>query len=159
VHGVNASSSLLGPRCNTSSSSGWRTWGWLGPSGSLCNELFIHSFGWLGPRGQVVAGCSRCHLFFPFLAGRRGSHKPCQRPFYLSQPLTTFKSLRSLWTAVRCRPLAVNRLHGLPCNLCGGWAIVGFSTLVPFQLFKVGLVTAPCSSLLHPFPSQRFVAT
>jgi hypothetical protein len=23
----------------------------------------------------------------------------------------------------------------------------------------VGLVTAPCSSLLHPFPSQRFVAT
>jgi hypothetical protein len=21
-----------------------RTWGWLGPSGSLCNELFIHSF-------------------------------------------------------------------------------------------------------------------
>jgi hypothetical protein len=49
------------------------------------------------------------------------------------------------------------RLHGLPCDLCGGWAIVIFSTLVPFQLFEVGLVTAPCSSLLHPFPSQRFV--
>jgi hypothetical protein len=42
---------------------------------------------------QVVTGCSRCHLFFAFLAAVRGSHKPCQRPFYLSKPLTTFESL------------------------------------------------------------------
>jgi hypothetical protein len=81
-----------------------RTWGWLGPSGSVCNELFIG-----------------------FLA--------------------------------QIRSLALSRLHGLPCDLCGGWAIVSFSTFVPFQPFEVGLVTAPCPSLLHPFPSQRFVAT
>jgi hypothetical protein len=51
-----------------------RTWGWLGPSGSLCNELSIHSFqsyansslsyGWIGS--------PRCNCFF--FIGSRGEH-------------------------------------------------------------------------------------
>lgn len=62
-----------------------------------CVRLVLVWFLWLAfvvcGHCQVVAGCSRCHLFFPFLAALRGSHKPCQRPFYLSKPLTTFESL------------------------------------------------------------------
>jgi hypothetical protein len=47
-----------------------RTWGWLGPSGSLCNEPFIHSFIHRGvggssrglqilPRGRFVSASGR----------------------------------------------------------------------------------------------------
>jgi hypothetical protein len=39
-----------------------RTWGWLGPSGSLCNELFIHSF-IEPPRGLLLCNC----FFLSFL--------------------------------------------------------------------------------------------
>jgi hypothetical protein len=35
-----------------------RTWGWLGPSGSLCNELFSSLATWIGSRGEQQRGVS-----------------------------------------------------------------------------------------------------
>jgi hypothetical protein len=52
-----------------------RTWGWLGPSGSLCNELFIHfigrTWGWLGPSGSL---CNELFLPSSLWIGSRGEH-------------------------------------------------------------------------------------
>jgi hypothetical protein len=48
-------------------------------------------------------------------------------------------------------------VHGVTALLLA--RLFSFSMFVPFQPFETGLMTAPCSFLLQPFTSQRFVAT
>jgi hypothetical protein len=56
-----------------------RTWGWLGPSGSLCNELssFLSygTWGWLDPSGslcnELFSSRSYCFMSRFSRAGRR----------------------------------------------------------------------------------------
>jgi hypothetical protein len=44
-----------------------RTWGWLGPSGSLCNELFIHSLDFVVLRVAPASWLTQLAPDHPFL--------------------------------------------------------------------------------------------
>ena len=86
---------------------------------ALCTRCLCGSFGWLllcAATAMWLRGAADV-AFLPF---------PCST-YWIEQALSAtvllgFYTFDGLWTAVRCRPLAVNRLHGLPCDLCGGWA-------------------------------------
>lgn len=96
--------------------------------------------------------------FCPFLAAQTGLSKPCQQPFDLvSIPLMAFGP-----------PSGAGRLRLTGFMACHVTTVVGgqmlwLNMLYPFSAldpFGVGVSwRPPCSFLLHPFPSQRFVAT
>jgi hypothetical protein len=123
---------------------GWvpgRTWGWLGPSGSLCNELFIIQFNFIDAVGWAPPGLFVTNSSFELFIRRRQAQaqlecmmcgcaesialglKSTPPPLYMSGTIHTWQPCTASWIPpraclellTRCKVL----LHKpLPVQLC-----------------------------------------